>query len=361
MIFLHLLTVQSGAIKRASLEVLAQGRALADALNTSGYTAELHAVVCTPEVADWTAEKWSAELGGYGADTVWSATDESFKEHNNQALLAAVQTAHAQATDQGAKPSMVAMASTEGAKDILGALSMRLGASVIADVSEFSVAAGDAADSNGGTTSGLTLTATRPVMASKAQTQVQTTAKHVMVSVRSGSYGILEAAGDQEGGTASLQPVKIAHLNVDQTDSKLQTQIREIITAAADTIDLNEAETIVAAGRGVKDETAKALIAELAQCLNAGIGASRALTEAGIYDPSVQIGQTGKVVAPQLYIAVGISGAIQHVAGITNSKVIVAINKDADAPIFEVADYGIVGDLYEVLPAFIAEIKRLKG
>ena len=352
MIFLHLLTVQSGGIKRSSLEVLSRGRELADALNTNGHAAELHAVVCSPEVADWTAEKWSAELGAYGVDTVWSATDESFKEHNNQALLAAVQTAHSQATDLGAKPSVVAMASTEGVKDILGALSMRLGASVVADVSEFGVAAeGD----------GLQLTATRPVMASKAQTQVQTTAKHVMVSVRSGSYGILEAAGGHEGGTHTHQPVKIEHLKIEQTDLKLQTQIREIITAAADTIDLNEAEAIVAAGRGVKDETAKALIAELAGVLNAGIGASRALTEAGVYDPSVQIGQTGKVVAPQLYIAVGISGAIQHVAGITNSKVIVAVNKDADAPIFEVADYGIVGDLYEVLPAFIAEIKRLKG
>jgi len=352
MIFLYLLTVQSGGIKRSSLEVLSRGRELADALNTNGHAAELHAVVCSPEVADWTAEKWSAELGAYGVDTVWSATDESFKEHNNQALLAAMQTAHSQATDLGAKPSMVAMASTEGVKDILGALSMRLGASVVADVSEFGVVAeGD----------GLQLTATRPVMASKAQTQVQTTAKHVMVSVRSGSYRILEAAGGHESGTSNHQPVKIAHLNVDQTDSKLQTQIREIITAAADTIDLNEAEAIVAAGRGVKDETAKALIAELAGVLNAGIGASRALTEAGVYDPSVQIGQAGKVVAPQLYIAVGISGAIQHVAGITNSKVIVAVNKDADAPIFEVADYGIVGDLYEVLTAIIAEIKRLKG
>jgi electron transfer flavoprotein alpha subunit len=210
-------------------------------------------------------------------DTLWSATDEVFKEHNNQALLSAVQKAHAKATDQGAKPSVVAMASTEGVKDILGALSMRLGASVVADVSEFGVAAeGD----------GLQLTATRPVMASKAQTQVQATAKHVMVSVRSGSYGILEAAGGHEGGTPTHQPVKIEHLIIEQTDSKLQTQIREIITAAADTIDLNEAEAIVAAGRGVKDETAKALIAELAGVLNAGIGASRALTEAGIYDPS---------------------------------------------------------------------------
>ena len=304
-------------------------------------------MVCSPEVADWDAAKWDAEIGAYGVYTVWSTTDEAFKEHNNQALLSAMQTAHTQATDNGTKPSVVAMASTEGVKDILGALSVRLGASVIADVSEFEVASdGD----------GVQLSATRPVMASKAQTKVHASAQHVMVSVRSGSYGILENGESQITKPLTHQPVSI-----DDTNSKLRTQIRKIITAAANTIDLNEAETIVAAGRGVKDEVAKALITELAGVLNAGIGASRALTEAGVYDPSVQIGQTGKVVSPQLYIAVGISGAIQHVAGITNSKVIVAVNKDADAPIFEVADYGIVGDLYEVLPALIAEIKRRKG
>jgi electron transfer flavoprotein alpha subunit len=357
MIFLHLLTVQNGGIKRSSLEVLSRGRELVDSIGQSneqsaGNKGELHAVVCSPEVASWDEAKWAAELGAYGVDTVWSATDEAFKEHNNQALLSAMQSAHAQATDQGAKPSVVAMASTEGVKDILGALSMRLGASVVADVSEFGVVAeGD----------GVLLTATRPVMASKANTHVRAQAQHVMVSVRSGSYGILENGENQNAKPLNHQPVRIVPLKIERADSKLQTQIREIITAAADTIDLNEAEAIVAAGRGVKDEAAKALIAELAGVLNAGIGASRALTEAGIYDPSVQIGQTGKVVSPQLYIAVGISGAIQHVAGITNSKVIVAVNKDADAPIFEVADYGIVGDLYEVLPALIAEIKRVKG
>ena len=348
MIFLHLLTVQNGGIKRSTLEVLSRGRELVDSLGQSaGSQTELHAVVCSPEVADWDAAKWDAEIGAYGVDTVWSTTDEAFKEHNNQALLSAMQTAHTQATDNGTKPSVVAMASTEGVKDILGALSVRLGASVIADVSEFEVASdGD----------GVQLSATRPVMASKAQTKVHASAQHVMVSVRSGSYGILENGESQITKPLTHQPVSI-----DDTNSKLRTQIRKIITAAANTIDLNEAETIVAAGRGVKDEVAKALVAELAGVLNAGIGASRALTEAGVYDPSMQIGQTGKVVSPQLYIAVGISGAIQHVAGIINSKVIVAVNKDADAPIFEVADYGIVGDLYEVLPALIAEIKRRKG
>ena len=154
MIFLHLLTVQNGGIKRSSLEVLSRGRELVDSIGESsgqsigkstgevgetngenaGSQAELHAVVCSPEVAGWDEAKWAAELGAYGVDTLWSATDEVFKEHNNQALLSAMQTAHTQATDNGTKPSVVAMASTEGAKDILGALSVRLGASVIADV-----------------------------------------------------------------------------------------------------------------------------------------------------------------------------------------------------------------------------------
>ena len=144
-------------------------------------------------------------------------------------------------------------------------------------------------------------------------------------------------------------------------DGELKATLKEIISASGDTIDLNEAEAIVAAGRGVKDEEGQKLISELAELLNAGIGASRALTEAGVYDPSLQIGQTGKVVSPQLYIAVGISGAIQHVAGMANSKVIVAINKDPDAPIFEIADYGIVGDLYKVLPPFIDELRKVKS
>jgi electron transfer flavoprotein alpha subunit len=141
----------------------------------------------------------------------------------------------------------------------------------------------------------------------------------------------------------------------------LRQTLREVVKAATGHVDLSEAEVIVAAGRGVKDEEGRRLVGELAGLLNAGVGASRALTESGAYDPSLQIGQTGKVVSPQLYIAVGISGAIQHVAGMSNSNVIVAINKDPDAPIFEVADYGIVGDLYQVLPAFIDAVRQLKA
>jgi electron transfer flavoprotein alpha subunit len=176
-------------------------------------------------------------------------------------------------------------------------------------------------------------------------------AKPVLVSVRSGSYDVVERAGQGE----------VHSMDFSFQQSSLRQTLREIVKATGGTVDLAEAEVIVAAGRGVKDEEGKRLISELASLFNAGIGASRALTESGVYDPSVQIGQTGKVVSPQLYFAVGISGAIQHVAGMSNSKVIVAINKDPDAPIFEVADYGLVGDLYQILPALIEEIKAIKG
>ncbi|MEX2363867.1 MAG: electron transfer flavoprotein subunit alpha/FixB family protein [Balneolaceae bacterium] len=172
-----------------------------------------------------------------------------------------------------------------------------------------------------------------------------------MVSVRSGSYDLAESPTDAE----------VVSVDFNMDENELKATLREIISSTGDAVDLNEAEAIVAAGRGVKDEEGRKLISELADVLKAGIGASRALTESGVYDPSLQIGQTGKVVSPQLYIAVGISGAIQHVAGMANSKVIVAINKDADAPIFEVADYGIVGDLYKILPPFIEELKKIKN
>ena len=191
----------------------------------------------------------------------------------------------------------------------------------------------------------------RPVMAAKIIANVEAEEYPVILTVRAGSYDVNEVEGD----------TAVESIDFSFSDDELQTTLKEILSASGDKVDLSEAEAVVSAGRGVKDEEARNMVSELASLLNAGIGASRALTEAGDYDPSLQIGQTGKVVAPQLYIAIGISGAIQHVAGMANSKVIVAINKDPDAPIFDIADYGIVGDLYKVLPPFIEEIKKLKN
>lgn len=316
------IAISEGKIKRSSLEVLSRSKAIADA----------NGLACEAVIVDEKASSFTDSVQKYGASKIHIVEDSIFNQHRNTPLLSALSKVM-----EIAQPKVVVFASTEGTKDILGALAANQKAGVVADVSSFDV-----------TSSGVN--AKRPVMAAKVVGNVEVTGDTILVSVRSGSYDLIESPVNAE----------VSAVDFSMSEADLKAQLREIISATGDTIDLNEADTIVAAGRGVKDDDAKALITELAGVLNAGIGASRALTEAGVYDPSLQIGQTGKVVSPQLYIAVGISGAIQHVAGMTNSKVIVAINKDADAPIFEVADYGIVGDLYKILPHFIEELKKIK-
>jgi len=317
------IAITDGKIKRSSLEVLSRAKQLAD---QGGHSVE--AVILDPDASSFTGQ-----VAKFGASKIYTLENPIFKNHINTAILRGLSK-----VTELAQPSIVAFASTEGTKDILGALAAHLDAAVLPDVSSFDV-------------NGETVQAARPVMAAKIMGNVEAKGDIILLSVRSGSYDLVENPVDAE-----IVPVDFT---ID--DEQIKATLREIISVSGDTIDLSEAETIVAAGRGVKDEEGQQLISELASVLNAGIGASRALTESGVYDPSLQIGQTGKVVSPQLYIAVGISGAIQHVAGMANSKVIVAINKDPDAPIFEIADYGIVGDLYQVLPPFIEELKKIRN
>lgn len=317
------IAISDGKIKRSSLEVLSHCKQLAD---QAGHTVEA-------VIIDEKASSFTDGVKKYGASKIYTVEDPIFKNHMNTPLLKALAKVM-----ETANPSVFAFASTEGTKDILGALAANQHAAVLPDVSSFEL-------TDGG------IQAKRPVMAAKIIAKNEAKEDKVLVSVRSGSYDLIENEVEAE----------VVSVDFKMDENEMKATLREIISASGDTIDLNEAEAIVAAGRGVKDETGRNLISELASILNAGIGASRALTEAGDYDPSLQIGQTGKVVSPQLYIAVGISGAIQHVAGMANSKVIVAINKDPDAPIFEVADYGLVGDLYDILPPFIDEIKKIKN
>jgi len=317
------IAVNDGKIKRSSLEVLSYGRTVA----------RQNDLKLVALIADTSPENYVDEVAKFGPDEILTASGNVFEHHKNQPLLTVLSLAIEQ-TDT----KLAAFASTESIKDIFGALGAKMDAAVLPDVTEFEMTENR-------------VTAKRPVMANKIISHVQSNADLTLVSVRSGSYELNEDPADPD----------IKELDMADVGALAGAELLEVMGASGDKIDLSEAEIIVSAGRGMNDEEGKTLIAELADTLGAAIGASRALTEAGIYDPSLQIGQTGKVVSPQLYIAVGISGAVQHVAGMDKSKVIVAINKDPDAPIFDIADYGIVGDAYEVLPAFIEEIKKIKN
>lgn len=317
------IAISEGKIKRTSLEVLTHLRKQGEE-----YGHNVEAVIIDAE-----ASNYVDQVKKYGASKIYTIEDPIFENHINTPLLKALSKVM-----EEADPFIFGFGSTESTKDILGALAANQDAAVLSDVSEFEL-----------TDEGIK--AKRPVMAAKILSDATASGDTILVSVRSGSYDLEESETDGE----------VVDIDFSIDESEIRATLREVVGASGDKVDLSEAETIVAAGRGTKDDEGQELIQELASVLDASIGASRALTEAGIMDPSLQIGQTGKVVSPQLYIAVGISGAIQHVAGMSNSKVIVAVNKDPDAPIFDIADYGIVGDLYKVLPPFIEELKKIKG
>ncbi|MCH7640197.1 MAG: electron transfer flavoprotein subunit alpha/FixB family protein [Bacteroidetes bacterium] len=315
--------VQNGSPSRASLEVLSRARQIAD-----GQGATCAAVVLSPD-----ASAVADELARYGAQKVYTVSDPIFARHINTPVLTALEAVIAEA-----QPSIVVFPSSEGVKDVLGALAVRTGAAVLPDVASVEM-------KDGG------VEALRPVMAAKFMARTRAEGDLVLVSVRAGSYEAVEAPTE-----AAVEEIVFSF-----DEATLRQTLREVVGSTAGTVDLSDAQVVVAAGRGVKDEAGKQLVEELADVLGAAIGSSRAVVESGMFPATAQIGQTGKVVSPDLYIGVGISGAIQHVAGMSNSRIIVAINTNPDAPIFDVATYGIVGDLYKVLPILIEEIKKVKA
>ena len=315
--------VQNGSPTRASLEVLSRARQISE-----GEGATCAAVVLAPE-----ASAVADELARYGAQKVFAVSSPDFSGHANTRVVAGLETLISRV-----QPQVVVFPSSEGVKDVLGALAVRTAATVLPDVASFELK--DAG-----------VEALRPVMAAKFMARARVDGDLVLVSVRAGSYEAIEAPTE----------TTVEEIVFSFDESALRPTLREVIGSTAGTVDLADAEVVVAAGRGVKDDAGKQLVVELADVLGAAIGSSRAVVENGMFPATAQIGQTGKVVSPDLYIGVGISGAIQHVAGMSNSRTIVAINTNADAPIFDVATYGIVGDLYKVLPILIEEISKVKG
>ena len=231
----------------------------------------------------------------------------------------------------------VVLSATATGRDLAPRVAAKLGVGVAADLTEVSVD-GDA------------IVATRPVYAGKALQKVRVTAKPAVLSLRPNVFTPTE-------GASSVTPETLS------VTSGGRVRVREIKAAPAGTLDVAEAQVIISGGRGLKEPANFKVLEDLAHAFGgrAAVGASRAVVDAGWRAHADQVGQTGKTVSPSLYIAVGISGAIQHLAGMRTSKVIVAINKDKDAPIFKIADYGVVGDLFEIVPRLTEEIRKLHG
>jgi len=228
-------------------------------------------------------------------------------------------------------------ATTEG-RDLSARTAARCNAALFADCTELSLQNG-------------ALRVKRPVYSGKVYAELESTAPIAFASIRPNVFVPVSGAGTAE---VTDVPVQI-------DDSMVRGHVKEVVQTASGTKDLTEAEIIVSGGRSLKSSENFAILEDLAKTLHATVGASRAAVDAGYRPHSYQVGQTGKVVNPKLYIAVGISGAIQHLVGMRTSKVIVAINKDENAPIFQKADYGIVGDLFDVVPKVNEEFKKLLG
>ena len=276
-----------------------------------------------------------AALGEAGATKVLSAKHEAFARYDGAGYAAAVAAA---ARETGAK--VVLFGASSIGKDLAPRVAAFLGVGLASDCTSLDAAGGK-------------LTARRPVMAGKAFERLAFPLSPALATLRP---KVFAPAAPQAGKTAD-----VATLAFDWDASAPRAVVTGTSGATGDKPDLTESEIIVSGGRGLKGPENFHLVEALAEALGATVGASRAVVDAGWRPHGDQVGQTGKTVSPKLYVAVGISGAIQHLAGMSSSRVIVAINKDGEAPIFKVADYGIVGDVLEVLPALTDEVKKLRA
>ncbi|WP_280769843.1 electron transfer flavoprotein subunit alpha/FixB family protein [Salipaludibacillus daqingensis] len=273
----------------------------------------------------------ATEMIYFGADRVVTVESDKLKHYTpegySQALHAIVEQEN---------PDGILIGHTSIGRDLSPKIASRLKSGLVSDVVSLEVAEDE-------------VIFTRPIYSGKAFEKVVVNEGVTFATLRPNNIPALDK-DDSRSGTVDSLDVEI---------KDLQTIIKEVVKNTASGVDLSEASVIVAGGRGMKGEENFKILDELAEVLGGAVGASRGACDAEYCDYALQIGQTGKVVTPDLYIAVGLSGAIQHVAGMSNSKVIVAINKDPEAEIFQIADYGIVGDLFDILPKLTEEFKKV--
>ncbi len=274
----------------------------------------------------------AAQAGHHGASEVLVVKDAAYDSYNPELFAAAV----AEAIQKTSATLVLASTSATG-KDLFPRVSAKIGAGVVSDGTEITV-------------SGEDVKVKKPLYSGKCFATAQFENASVKIVLMRANQLPVAAADTTK--SAAVTETAFAKPN-------LRTLIKEIVKGASEKLDLTEANIVVSGGRGLKEAGGFNMINDLANVLGATVGASRAVVDAGWVGHSMQVGQTGKTVAPSLYIAVGISGAIQHLAGMSGSKVIVAINSDANAPIFQKATYGIVGDAFEIVPKLTEEFKKV--
>jgi electron transfer flavoprotein alpha subunit len=318
---LTFLEIRVGKIKKSSLEALSEAVRKARELGVP-----VEAAVIGNEI-----KGIEAAVDGYGAVKVYFLESPELQAYSSQGYTLALE-----ALVRETNPLAIFFPATAMGRDLAPRLAARLGVSLASDCTAVSVSAGR-------------LAFTRPVFAGKALITVALPVRPAIATLRPNVFPI-----EQEGGAG----VEIIKKTIVIPAGAIKGKVVEIQGESGAAIDVAEAEIIVSGGRAMKGPEGFALLGELAAVLpRAAVGASRAAVDSGWIGHSHQVGQTGKTVSPNVYFAFGISGAIQHLAGMSSSKIIVAVNKDPEAPIFKVADYGLVGDLFQVVPALIAEIK----
>jgi len=308
--------IKDGKLKKASREAFSIGRKLA-----ASAVSDMGGLLFDASAED--------EAGRYGAKKVYVA---NAGEYNTETYTAAV----VQVVKE-MQPSIVLFAGTSNGRDLAPRVAARLGVGVASDVDRLEWVDGK-------------LRARRPVYSGKAFATVEVIATPAIATTRPNAFPAEEAGG------GSPEVVNVSLDAVAPKAKTLETKVPE-----AGELSIAEADIIVSGGRGLKEAANFSYIRDLAHAIGGAVGASRATVDAGWIDHQHQVGQTGRVVSPNLYIAAGVSGAIQHLAGMSSSKHIVAINKDPEAPIFRVADLGVVGDLFTILPVLTEEVKKAKA
>lgn len=315
---------RDGELRKVTFEVASASRRLADELGTT-----VTGILLGSQVADM-ADK----MGPYGADKVILVEDDALANYTTDAYAGMVAN-----LAQANEPAIMLIPGSVQGRDLAARVAAKLGVGLAMDCMEIKL------------NNEKKLVARRPIYAGKAYAEVLPAGDPQMATPRPNVMDLVDR-------DESKKPEVVTEsFSVDAAD--LKTKVADVLTEAGEKIELTEADIIVSGGRGMKGPENYVIIEALAEVLGAAVGASRSAVDAGWRPHTDQVGQTGKTVSPNMYIACGISGAIQHLAGMSSSKLIVAVNKDSEAPIFQKADYGIVADLFDAVPVMTEEFKKV--